>query len=202
HRPQRVERGDDPLPRRGRAARAVGRDWRQALNDDFLSQLREEPRPEFAEGLGRRLRAIEDERAAAPRPLRGRARPFLAAAAAVALVAAIVGLPPVRAAARGFLDLFRVKRFAAVPVDPERIARLQEGRLDLRALVGDQVETLEPAVEPEVVAGPDAAGLLARVTPRLPATLPPDAALLRTPLRPPRALPVAPAAAQLPELPP
>jgi hypothetical protein len=170
------------------------------LNDDFLSELREEPRPEFADGLGRRLRAIDAECAAAPPTVRRRAMPFLAPAAAAALVAAVVGLPSVRATARGFLDLFRVKRFAAVPVDPERVARLQEGRLDLRALVGDQVETLEPAVDPEVVAGPDAAGLLAGFTPRLPATLPREAALVETRLGRPGAFRVTLDAAKLEEL--
>jgi len=170
------------------------------VSDDFLSKLHEEPRPGFAEVLGRRLRAIDDERKAAHRPARGRAVPLLSTAAAIAVVAALVGLPSVRAAARGFLDLFRVKRFAAVPVDPERIARLQEGRLDLRALVGEQVETLEPAVEPEIVADPEAAGLLAGFPPRIPATLPRDATLVETRLGRPGAFRVTLDAAKLEEV--
>jgi len=92
------------------------------MSDDFLSRFRDEPRREFAEDLKRRLREIEVAEGEPAAGRRGRAVPVLAGAAIAATVALAFTLPPVRAAARNFLDLFRVKRFAAVPVDPDRLA--------------------------------------------------------------------------------
>ncbi len=105
------------------------------MSDDFLSRLREEPRPEFAERLERRLREIDEserERRLAPGPWR-RFAPALAGVSLAAALAFAFTLEPVRAAAREFLDLFRVKRFAAVPVDPQRLARLAKGGLDFKS---------------------------------------------------------------------
>ena len=114
------------------------------MSDDFLHGLREEPRAEFASRLARRLDAV----AAEERPL-ARLRPAFATGSAIALLALSLTLPPVRAAAREFLDLFRVQRVAAVPVDVERLARLSEQGVDMKALVGSQVEMIEPPVAPE-----------------------------------------------------
>lgn len=47
-----------------------------------------------------------------------RLRPALAGGLALAAIAIAFTLPAVRAAAREFLDLFRVQRFAAVPGTP------------------------------------------------------------------------------------
>jgi hypothetical protein len=145
------------------------------MSDEFLSRLREEPRPEFEERLASRLRAIGAEASdAGKRRGKQRLRP-LVGAAAVALAVLALGLPPVRATARGFLDLFRVQRVAAVPVDLERLTRLEQGGVDLRALVGSQVEVIEAAEPPEPVASADQAAALAGIAVRLPATLPPGA---------------------------
>jgi len=146
------------------------------VNDEFLSRFGEEPRPEFAGGLKRRLDEIEAEAAErARRPWWP--RPAFAGALAAAVVAVAFTLPPVRAVAREFLDLFRVQRFAAVPVDPERIDRLRTGGIDLKTFVGDQVEVLDPSQEPEVVESPELASALAGVDIRLPAAPPHDATL-------------------------
>jgi len=142
------------------------------VNDDFLSGLREDPRPEFADRLWRRLEAVRTEEAARPRP-RLRPWPLLTGAALAGLVVALFGLAPVRAAARGFLDYFRIKKFAAIPVDPERLSRLRDGKLDLKTLVGEQVEVLQPASDPAVVESAEAASGLTGLT-------------LRRPLSPPR----------------
>ncbi len=149
------------------------------MNDDPLSELREEPRPEFAASLARRLREFDEHESAQPHGERRRVRlmPPLLAAGLVAAVALAFTLPPVRAAARDFLELFRVKRFAAVPVDPERLARLQEGKVDLKTLVGEQVEVIEPAQEPEVVEGAEEAAARTGVALRQPTVLPDEAAL-------------------------
>ncbi len=145
------------------------------MSDDFLSRFREEPRPEFAEGLERRLAEIDvaeaERRSRRPWVL----RPALAGAFLVAAMAVAFMLPPVRAAAREFLDLFRVQRFAAVPVDTERLARLEESGLDLKTLVGDQVEVLEPAQEPEAVESLQLASSLAGIDAREPAAPPRNA---------------------------
>lgn len=146
------------------------------MNDEFLSDLRENPDPEFALSLARRLEELD----AQPEPARARRRARLTTgllAAGLAALGFAFSFASVRAAARDFLELFRVKRFAAVPVDPERLVALQEGKVDLKTLVGDQVEVIEPAREPEVVAGPNEAAALAGVPVQRPTVLPDEAAL-------------------------
>ncbi len=144
------------------------------MSDDFLSRLREEPRPEFAEGLERRLRDVpaQADRRWALDALR-RLAPALAGGAVLRVFAFSLTLGPVRAAAREFLDLFRVKRFAAVPVDPARIERLARGGLDIRSLVSEQVQTVVAPEKPHVVESPEAGALEAGITAALPTSLPP-----------------------------
>lgn len=142
------------------------------MSDEFLSGLREEPRPEFAEQLERRLREIEDVEPALAERRSWRGRPAFVGAFAAAAAALAFTLPPVRAAAREFLDLFRVQRFAAVPVDPERLARLEQKGMDLKSILGPQLEVLEPPVDPEAVPSTQAAAALAGIDVRLPRLLP------------------------------
>jgi hypothetical protein len=138
------------------------------VSDDFLTRHREEPRPEFADELQQRLRRIDREDAERPRRRPWLLRPAVALACAAALVVAAFTLPPVRAAAREFLDLFRVQRFAAVPVDPDRLERLQASGIDLKTFVGDQVEVLDEGQEPEVVESLEIAASLAGFDARAP----------------------------------
>ncbi len=147
------------------------------MNDDFLSGLREDPRPEFTDRLWRRLEALRVEEPVRSRSRRWRPWPLLTGAALAGLVVAVSGLAPVRAAARGFLDFFRIKKFAAIPVDPERLSRLRDGKLDLKTLVGEQVEVLQPPSEPVVVESAEAAAGLAGLTLRRPASPPRGATL-------------------------
>ncbi len=147
------------------------------MSDDFMSTLGEDPRPEFERELRGRLRAIDAERAEADLPRPRRLVPAFAGAAAVFLVAFTFTFEPVRAAAREFLDLFRVQRFAAVKVDPERVAALQKSGLDLRSLVGGQVEVVVKPTEPVAVNSPEAGAVEAGITARQPASLPPGYAL-------------------------
>jgi hypothetical protein len=90
----------------------------------------------------------------------------------VAALALAFTLEPVRAAAREFLDLFRVKRFAAVPVDPQRLERLAQGGLDFKTLVGDQVQVVVAPEEPVLVASPEAGAVEAGIVAQLPTVLP------------------------------
>ena len=134
------------------------------MSDDFLSRLREEPRPEFKDRLESRLHEIdarEHERRSAPSPYRRFAPAFAGASLAAALALAFT-LEPVRAAAREFLDLFRVKRFAAVPVDPARLERLAKGGLDFKSLVADQVQVVVAPQPPEAVDSPEAGAVAGR----------------------------------------
>jgi hypothetical protein len=82
------------------------------MDDQFLYDLREDPSPEFAEKLRRKL----SEQLASAQMSR---LPIWRKPAAVALAVAAVFLislsfPAVRAVAQQFLDLFRVQRFVAV----------------------------------------------------------------------------------------
>src|SRR5438552_467447 len=126
----------------------AGRTEEITMDDKFLYDARRPPRREFAEQLRARLGGE-----ALPAPHRATARHMPAwagIAAAVAIGALAFALPSVRASAQAFLDLFRVRNFAAVPVDPARIDQLENGRLDLKQLLGDHVETLQEPGPPRV----------------------------------------------------
>lgn len=139
-------------------------------NDDrFLDLLREDPPPAFKRGLQQKLAELDHEPTAAHRAFW---RPALVAAAAALVVAGLAASPAVRAAAGEFLDVFRVRRFAAVPVDAERLSALQRGDLDLKALLADSVEVLEDPGSPEVVADAEAASAAAGFSLLMPTWLP------------------------------
>ena len=109
--------------------------------------------------------------ASAPSPS-GASPPRSPARALVAALALAFTLDPVRAAAREFLDLFRVKRFAAVPVDPQRLERLAEGGVDFKSLVADQVQVVVAPQPPEAVDSPEAGAVRAGIIAQLPTVLP------------------------------
>jgi hypothetical protein len=144
------------------------------VNDDFLSRLHEEPGPAFSARLEERLHEIDveqGERRRAPGPWR-RFVPALVGAGLVTALALAFTLEPVRAAAREFLDLFRVKRFAAVPVDPQRLERLAKGGLDFKSLIADQVQVVVAPAEPMEAASPEAGAVDAGIVAQLPTVLP------------------------------
>jgi hypothetical protein len=132
------------------------------MNDDFLTQFRKEPSPELTARLGARLRSIDDGAESAPGAM-GWLKPALATAASIAALVVALSVPQVRAAAQDFLDLFRVKRFIAVSVDPERIEQLRAGRVSVESLLSDNVEVLTPHVEPVQVASLDDASKMVGV---------------------------------------
>jgi hypothetical protein len=144
------------------------------MSDDFLEQIRAEPRPEFADSLYDRISTEPDRDWNVSRlpALLARWRAVAAATAAVLLVATVGTVPAVRAAARDFLELFRVKRFAAISVDPARLEKLHEQGPDLKALIGDAVEVLQAPREPEEVASVEDAAAAAGFHVLTPAYLP------------------------------
>lgn len=153
------------------------------MNDDrFLEQARRDPSPEFAGRLRERLRAGDAESG-------GRAwfapvlRPALAGAFAVIVAVLVFTVPSVRASAQAFLDLFRVRSFAAVSFDPERLKRLENSQLDIKELLGGQVEELEDPGPARGVSSAGEAGAIAGFIPRQPSYLPsgyaPDSAFVQ-----------------------
>lgn len=108
------------------------------MDDRFLSSARTTPRPEFATALRRRLAAEDAARRSRRFPLRrvlSRTLTVLVPAAAAVLVLAV--FPDVRAGATAFLELFRVKKFVAVNVDPVRLNALEKGVAGPNRLLGD-----------------------------------------------------------------
>jgi hypothetical protein len=141
------------------------------MDDKFLYEARRDPRPEFAEALRMKLQSQgAAEEAAEPHGFRW--FPTLAAAAAVACVVALITIPSVRASAQAFLDLFRVRNFAAVSVDPERLAKLNDGSIDVKGLLSDRVETLQEPGPEQTFDTPEAAGAAAGLRLLVPSDLP------------------------------
>jgi hypothetical protein len=142
------------------------------MNDPFLNDARRTPRPEFAAGLRERL----EREAPVIEQRRGWQRgPLMRAAAGVAAVAAVVllfTLPSVRASAQAFLDLFRVRNFAAVSVDRARLEQLNSGAIDIKGLLGNNVRTIQEPGPPRRFDDPAAAGAAAGFSVRTPSVLP------------------------------
>jgi hypothetical protein len=141
------------------------------MSGDFMNELRKDPPPGFRERLRDRLRNQGPAEAEGDGGRR-LGRPALAVAAAVAVIVAFSVSPPLRASAQAFLDLFRVRSFAAVTVDPQRLEQLRDAKIDVKALLGDRVEELEKAGPPRLFTDVPAAAAAAGMTLRLPAALP------------------------------
>ncbi|HVY63945.1 MAG TPA: hypothetical protein VHH11_03905 [Gammaproteobacteria bacterium] len=141
-----------------------------------MHDMRRAPPPEFAARLRARLHA---QRPAHHERWRTPVARWLAAAAAVAAVGFAFTFPDVRAGAAAFLDLFRVVNFAGVRFDPQRLAGLKAGGVDLPSLLGD-VEPLAQPGAPVSYADPVEAGRAASIDVRLPAWVPPGWTLAET----------------------
>ena len=152
------------------------------MDDRFLRDHARDPEPEFARELRDRLR-----RQGAPAPARRwtmlPVRAVVGTAFAVVLIGSLFAFPAARDKAQAFLDQFRVRNFAAVSFDMDRVRQLEEGRLDLKALLSDRVESLKepgkPQVYPSAQAAGAAAGFPAGVPTILPAGLTADTVLVR-----------------------
>src|SRR5258708_7151752 len=115
------------------------------MDDKFLYGLRSEPRPGFAPELRTRLSLQAQEPAhAVKRRARFALAPVLGAGAAIAAMLALVLSPSLRASAQSFLDLFRVRNFAAVEVSPARMQQLQSLELEPRTLLGTPEVVRDP----------------------------------------------------------
>jgi hypothetical protein len=145
------------------------------MNEADLSALRREPPPEFASRLKARLQAGNDARPAT------RAHwPLARMAASIVVVAAtgaLFSVPAVRASARSFLAKFRVVNFVAVEVDESRAKALTSQNLDMRSLIGEQLQILQAPGAPVTVVTPEQAATVAGIALRLPTWLPPEVEL-------------------------
>jgi len=145
------------------------------MDDRFLHEGRREPRPEFAAGLRERLsqqHAGEMRRGWRVAGAPGGLAPAFAAAVAMLAVVMVFAVPSLRAYAQSFLDLFRVRDFAAVQVSPERLAQFKNGSIDMKSLIGDHVETLKEHGPPQFFQDPRSAGAAAGFDVRVPSSLP------------------------------
>src|SRR5258706_15337803 len=91
------------------------------MDDRFLKEMRRDPDPKFARDLRARLHSQDS-----PRVMRGlRTTPALAVGFATVVIVALFAFPSVRVSAQAMLDLFRVRKFAAVQFDDARIEKLR-----------------------------------------------------------------------------
>ncbi len=139
------------------------------MDDRFLTESRRDPDSGFARSLHARLRTLE---AADVAPRARRWQPVFAGALALAAFAALFMLPAVRATAQNMLDLFRVRDFAVLTVDPARIEQLKTQKFDPQSMLGGHVDKLNDPGPPQAFTSIEAATAAAGFTPVRPATLP------------------------------
>ncbi len=126
------------------------------MDDRMLHEHRREPDPAFARELRERLRRMEEPR----RLLSGTTARVLAAACAVLVVAGLFAIPSVRVSAQALLDIFRVRRFAAVEFNESRFETLRSLGKDPGLLVLDKRETvLDPGPARRVRSGDEASAI-------------------------------------------
>lgn len=144
------------------------------MDDTWLNALRSDPPAQFSEGLRARLRAEQ----APERPEFHSLRKLLPVAAGLVVVAALFTVPAVRASAASLLARFRVVNFVAVPVEPRRFDALQAPPLDLKNLIGENVQVLQDSAPPVPMASLEQAGAVAGMDVQVPQWLPADAKII------------------------
>ncbi|MGQ9586004.1 MAG: anti-sigma factor family protein [Anaerolineae bacterium] len=103
-------------------------------------------------------------------------RPASIAVTALILVAILFSFAPVREAAADFLGVFRVRKFAVIPVDLAQLERLEDVANLVEATLGRPTFLREPGA-PQTVADAQEASALAGFQVRVPAALPEGAHL-------------------------
>ena len=84
--------------------------------------------------------------------------PALLGVGALLMVVAVLAFPPAQAAAQGFLDLFRVRRFSAITVDPARLQQIQNTNIDFESIISNNVKRIKDPGKPQTAANAAAAG--------------------------------------------
>jgi len=109
-------------------------------------------------------------------------RPLTAAVTAVILVAILFSIVPVREAAADFLSLFRVRKFAVIPLDQGQMDRLESLARQAEDAFGEPQIVREEGPE-QVVAGAAEAAALAGYPVRSPGRLPEGTSLEKIAVR-------------------
>lgn len=148
------------------------------MDDQFLKQYRESPRPEFARQLQDKLNGetVMQTQKTWRQSFKRWSPAFIAAAILLALVF-VVSLPPTRALAQDFLDLFRVKKFATITIDPARMKQLDNLDVDTEKLFADNVQVLQEPGKPVQVASVEEAAQRAGFQVAAPSQVPQGAKL-------------------------
>lgn len=146
------------------------------MDDEFLNRYRETPRPEFARRLHERIAQPMSTQKTWRHTLT-RWSPALIAATIILAVVLVISLPPTRALAQDFLNLFRVKKFAAITIDPARVKQLDNLNIDAEALFAENVQVIKEPGKPVQVASAQEAGERAGFTVAVPSALPKNAKL-------------------------
>jgi hypothetical protein len=144
------------------------------MDEATLNALRQDPPAGFASRLRARLDAGAPGEGREPG---GRVRRIVAPMLAAAAVLLLFSIPAVRASAQSFLSLFRVVNFVAVTVDPARFEALG-GRVDIRGLIGEQVQVVRDPGPPTPVVSLEQAAAAVGYPLRLPQWLPEGARVL------------------------
>jgi hypothetical protein len=111
------------------------------MDDKFMESLYRDPDAKFADDLRGKLNAQP-----LPHSLRRVAPiPLFAAGVAAAVIVALFAFPSVRVSAQAMLDLFRVRKFAAVQFDAKRLDQLKNMKEDAALQVFDHQKLQEPA---------------------------------------------------------
>lgn len=148
------------------------------MDDQFLKNYRQSPRAEFARQLQDKLNGETRMQTQKTwrQSLRRWSPAFVAAAILLALVL-VVSLPPTRALAQDFLDLFRVKKFATITIDPARMKQLDNLNVDTEKLFADNVQVLQEPGKPVQVASVEEAAQRAGFNVAVPSQAPQGAKL-------------------------
>jgi hypothetical protein len=99
-------------------------------------------------------------------------RSWLVAASAALAILSLLIFPPVRAAADRLLQVFRVRSVVFLPIDPARIAQLQELDVDIPTLFAKEPEITNSPAPPREVGSVAEASQAVGFPVRAPATLP------------------------------
>jgi hypothetical protein len=147
------------------------------MDDEFLTRYREEPRAEFARHVQERMeRPMKNQNQVLRRKLL-RWSPALLAASVIVAAVLVLTFPPAQALAQDFLNLFRVKKFAAITIDRARVNQLENTNLDMEKMFGDSVQVLQEPGKPVAVDSVQAASERAGFNAVVPAAMPKSAKL-------------------------
>jgi hypothetical protein len=142
------------------------------MEDEFLTRFHKEPSPEFSARLYERIGNPMQLDRPSLRSSLSRWTPVLVGFGAVLLLVLVLAYPPAQATAQGFLDLFRVRRFSAIAIDPARLDQIKATNIDFESLLSKNVNKVKDPGQPTTVADAAAASKAAGFAVQYPSSLP------------------------------